>query len=650
MGIAQMKYINVYGPEKELQHTLSSIARCECFAPEQGEAIHSAIRFGTNRYEPLLTKAKGLLKDLGHSTLAADYIGTVDAYKRTDVADYLEKFAAEVARRSKRRTDIESELELYVKTDDLISHMQDLDINIEELFTVSYLKVRIGRIPKSSYIRLAYYADKGFNFTNYFNFTVYDFDGEYYWGMYFAPDGAAQDIDDIFKSLYFERIWVPEFVHGTPQEALQAIRQHEEELRAELAGITTPAGIVTEAELKEINDMAAWLHFRNQLYQMKKYALVFDHTFYISGFVPQDDMVHFEQTINDIPEVKIKEASKKQKLPVKPPVKLKNNAFVRPYQMFTEMYGLPSYRDMDPTAIVCVLYSVLYGLMFADVGQGLVLGLVGYFIMYRKMGLAIGNIISRCAIFSVLFGFLFGSVFGFEHLLDPVFNAMGFAEKPFDVLASSSITTILIGAIAIGVVVVTLAIILGIASKLRRGKRGEAFTSPNGVAGLVFYVALIGLALDKLVLNIGFSGNILYLVCLIILPIVVMYLAEPLAEMIDGHGFKLHNPGEYLVSSFFEMFVSMLEYLSNTLSFLRVGGFVLVHAGMMSVVETLAHFAGGASPVVWIIGNIFVTCLEGLIVGIQALRLNYYELFSRFYETEGVAFEPLRIQSDTVEL
>ena len=82
------------------------------------------------------------------------------------------------------------------------------------------------------------------------------------------------------------------------------------------------------------------------------------------------------------------------------------------------------------------------------------------------------------------------------------------------------------------------------------------------------------------------------------------------------------------------------------MSFLRIGGFVLAHAGMMSVVMTLAEMVGaGAAPVVVIIGNIFVMGMEGLIVGIQALRLEFYEMFSRFFDADGTPFAPLKLRT-----
>ena len=141
------------------------------------------------------------------------------------------------------------------------------------------------------------------------------------------------------------------------------------------------------------------------------------------------------------------------------------------------------------------------------------------------------------------------------------------------------------------------------------------------------------------------------IVLLILLPILVMYMQEPLSQLINEGKIQVENVGDLFISGFFEMFVTMLEFLANTVSFLRVGGFVLAHAGMMSVVMTLANMTSGAGyVVVLILGNIFVICLEGLLVSIQALRLNYYELFSRFYEADGEPFAPLHFVPDTIEM
>ena len=118
--------------------------------------------------------------------------------------------------------------------------------------------------------------------------------------------------------------------------------------------------------------------------------------------------------------------------------------------------------------------------------------------------------------------------------------------------------------------------------------------------------------------------------------------------MDSGKKFKLESGiGDFIASNFFEVFEFILGYATNTLSFVRIGGFIFSHAGMMSVVMLLSEsVSAGASPVVVVIGNIFVMGMEGLIVGIQVLRLEFYEVFSRFYDGDGQPFEPVKINYD----
>ena len=115
----------------------------------------------------------------------------------------------------------------------------------------------------------------------------------------------------------------------------------------------------------------------------------------------------------------------------------------------------------------------------------------------------------------------------------------------------------------------------------------------------------------------------------------------PLKNLLHKQALKPHEGwGGYLVESIFELLEVVLSFVSNTMSFLRVGGFVLSHAGMMVVVMTLKEMTGSAGLLVLVIGNIFVIGLEGLIVGIQTLRLQYYEMFSRYFAGGGKKYIP----------
>ena len=167
----------------------------------------------------------------------------------------------------------------------------------------------------------------------------------------------------------------------------------------------------------------------------------------------------------------------------------------------------------------------------------------------------------------------------------------------------------------------------------------------NGLAGLVLYMGAVIAVAGLMLYNI----NVLspwFIIFVIVIPVLLIFLREPLGKLLKKR--KDVKPadgiGTFILENFFEMFEYVLSYLSNTMSFLRVGGFILSHAGMMAVVMSLSEMmSGGGTIAVMVIGNIFVMCLEGLIVGIQVLRLEFYEIFSRFYNGDGKEYEPASI-------
>ena len=201
--------------------------------------------------------------------------------------------------------------------------------------------------------------------------------------------------------------------------------------------------------------------------------------------------------------------------------------------------------------------------MFGDVGQGILLGLIGFFIMYKKMHMEIGLILTRCSVFSVLFGFVYGSVFGFEHALDGLYRAMGFSEKPVEVLQPDSINTILILSVAAGVFIIVAAILTGIASEVRRGRAVKAVLSVNGLAGLVFYLSLISLLLSVVGIQLPFVGSVPFLIVCLVVPFLMMYFSEPIVQLTEGN--KPGKPGEIIINGFFEMFDAILSFASNTM-------------------------------------------------------------------------------------
>ena len=302
------------------------------------------------------------------------------------------------------------------------------------------------------------------------------------------------------------------------------------------------------------------------------------------------------------------------------------------------MYGLPSYNELDPTILIGITYSILFGFMFGDAGQGLCL-LIGGYLLYRFKKVRLAGIISCCGVFSTIFGFLFGSIFGFEDIIEAVWLRP--QEAMVDLPFIGRLNTVFVVAVAIGMGIILMCMVLNIINSVRSHDTEKIYFDTNGVAGFVFYLALTA------VLALYMTGNALpasvILVVMFLIPLIIMFFKEPLTAIVEKKSERIEGGlGMFITQGIFELFEVLLSYFSNTLSFVRVGAFAVSHAAMMQVVLMLAGAEAGGNTnwAVVIGGNLFVCAMEGLIVGIQVLRLEYYELFSRFYRGSGRAFEP----------
>ena len=211
-------------------------------------------------------------------------------------------------------------------------------------------------------------------------------------------------------------------------------------------------------------------------------------------------------------------------------------------------------------------------------------------------------------------------------------------------MASQNTNTIILGAIGIGVFLLIVAMFLNVFSSIGQKNYGRALFSTSGVAGILFYGAVVFGLLAEMFLGMHVMSP-LYIVGLIVIPFILIFFSEPLTDLVNGEeDWKPESWGGYIVEKLFESIEVLLSYVTNTMSFLRVGAFVLVHAGMMLVVFVLAETVGGVGYwVIVVIGNALVMVLEALLVAIQVLRLEYYEMFSRFYSGEGRPFEPVKL-------
>ena len=317
---------------------------------------------------------------------------------------------------------------------------------------------------------------------------------------------------------------------------------------------------------------------------MRRYAAQYNDKFILAGWISRREEKAFRTALETVDGIEFSFERPDEDAHHTPPVKLHNAWLFRPFEFFVNMYGLPRYTENDPTAFIAITYTVLFGIMFADLGQGLVLALVGW-LMWKCGKMAIGRVLVPCGISSAVFGTAFGSVFGFEHVLDPLYKALfGLEEKPIEVMESGTTVMILLAAVGIGVLLIAVSMLMNIRTCLKQRDYENGLFGANGVAGLVFYLSLIIGAACQIGLDIPLL-NLPYVLCLIVLPVLLMFFREILGRLVaHDPDWKPKKWGEFIIQNFFEVFEFMLSYLSNTMSFLRVAAFVLVHAGMMMAV------------------------------------------------------------------
>ena len=520
----------------------------------------------------------------------------------------------------------------------IIRPFKDLNFDVSSILKFKYIHYRFGRIEKQYLQKFEKYIYDNLD-------TLFIKCGEddlYVYGVYFVPEHQAHKVHAVYSSMHFERIFIPDEYQGTASEAFAKLDARHREIHNALdANKEASRKFLVDNSIRIVSAKAA-LDACSSSFDIRRLAACTpgdSNTFYIlCGWMTEKDALAFQKDIQN--DEKIFCLMEDQKAPAnkKPPTKLKNPKLFKPFEMYIKMYGLPAYNEIDPTWFVAITYSFIFGAMFGDVGQGLVLFLGGL-ILYRTKHMDLAGIISCAGVFSVFFGFMYGSFFGFEDILKAIWLKP--MSKMMDVPLVGKLNAVFVIAIGFGMFIILICMIFNIINSVRRKDAEKTWFDSNAVAGLVFYGSIV------LTVGLFISGKKLpaaaVLVIMFGVPLILMFLKEPLTNLVEKKSEIFpEQKGMFFVQSFFELFEVLLSYLSNTLSFLRIGAFAVSHAAMMEVVLMLAGATNGGSPnwVVVVLGNIFVCAMEGLIVGIQVLRLEYYEIFSRFYSGNGREFQP----------
>lgn len=634
MAIEKMKLVKVNGTIDSLDEFITSCCISGDFHPEYAiNYLSTSLGFETlneeNPYTRTITKIEELASISG--VTLKDTFEENEIIIDEDEESFIDLVKTELTSLLNERNKLSSRLEELGEKAEQLKHFSSLDIETDELFHSDFVKVRFGSMPSDCLKKLESYQNR-------YNIPFFQSSEEdgLIWGLYVIPKSKADDIDRIFATLYFERVRLPE-LKGTPKDIYAEISAEYAECEAEKDKYEQKIAEYWNDNAVHCEKLYASLKAASLAFDLRHYAAKDKDSDYYSyvGWVPKSSLKWFTKRADKIENLAYEVSDPSEDTHSEPPVKLKNKKPFRPFEMFVEMYGLPDYNGIDITPFVAITYTLLFGIMFADFGQGLVLCIGGY-LVYKLKGAKLAKILVPCGACSAFFGLIFGSVFGYEDLLDPLYNAIGLNGKPIEVM--ESINTILIFAVGIGIALVIISMLLNVACCIHDKKFGEAIFSQNGITGIILYSVLVCAVFSFMSGTELLKGGVILGVSVIC--IIILYIKEILIGIIDGNkDYMPESKSDFFMQNIFEVIEYILTYFSNTVSFLRVGAFVLVHAGMMMVFSSITSDPKSPAGIVaMVFGNIIVMALEGLLTGIQVLRLEFYEMFSRFYSGDGKPF------------
>lgn len=639
--IEKMKFISITGPNDDIDRVINQyLSKYEIHLEnpmlELGTSNNLFPYVENNPHKEYLAKAEELIKLLEPKPKHNDDTLTLQKSERL-----ISRLSKDIQQLKKIRGKLEKNREDVQADYDKIAPFMDLEYDIESILRFKHIKFRFGRIPIEYFTKLEFYMEN----TDFSIFIKCTTDKQYVWGIYFVPASLSDKYDATFTSMHFERTFIPSESKGTPKEACEQLQNKLDIIDSKLATVDSEIKKCLEKDKLKLIAACEKVRTAYENFDVRKMATHTDNegvVFYIiCGWMTVSDAADFLREIesdNDVVCIIEDRDGKSQK---SPPTKLKNPKIFKPFEMYIRMYGLPAYNEVDPTIFVALTYSFIFGAMFGDVGQGLLLVFVG-FLLYHLKKINLAAIIGTAGIFSTFFGFMFGSIFGFEDIIDAVWL------RPVDAMTNvpfiGKLNTVFVVAVGFGMFLILFTMILHIMNGIKNHDIENIFFDTNALAGLVFYGAVVT------VVGLLMAGKkmpaAIVLIVMFVIPLLLIALKEPLTHFINKtKPEEKTGIGMFITQTFFELFEVLLSYFSNTLSFIRIGAFAVSHVSMMEVVLMLAGAESGSpNMAVIVLGNLFVAGMEGLIVGIQVLRLEYYELFSRFYKGTGREFKPFKAQ------
>jgi len=509
-----------------------------------------------------------------------------------------------------------------------VRYLRNIDLRLEEIKSLNFMNFRLLMLSNENFKKLKLNIENVPSII----FQAAALDGNTVIAS-ITPKSLEEEAERIFISLNYKELELPQEFSGTLEDVINQINVKISNEKRQIEELKESVTELSRTYSDAVSRAFTLLELEKKAEKLKQETALGSSMFFMFGFVPESEVegVRIElQQYFDESVIFIADDVANQRLGNVPPTKMKNISLFKPFESLISMYGIPSYGEKDPTPFFALSYMLMFGAMFGDLGQGLIILLGGLLISYRTANKIFGGILTRLGASSMIFGALYGSIFGSEELIGAQL-----------IRPMANINTMLIGAIVLGIILITISYIYSLLNHYSSKNVEEGLFGREGLTGFLFFLTLIfgifGEVTGKLTVGIGLPLGIMVVLLL------VMVFKQPLTGLLTGHRLYEDSPGDYYVEAGFGVIETVLSVASNIISFIRVGAFALNHVGLYIAFATMAEMLNSKAVgiMVLIIGNIFIIGLEGLIVFIQSLRLEYYELFSKYYSGYGVEYKPV---------
>ena len=481
--IEKMKFLSITGPKNDIDRVVNRyLSKYEIHLENALSELKTVkdLRpyMDVNPYKEAFQRSKEII-----SSLKTDAPASSREVSVQEASAIINRLSEQLADLNRQRDTLMTKRDTLQASMDKVMHFTGLDYDLSSILHFKYIKFRFGRIAKEYYTKFQNYVYDSID-TVLYNCKE---DGDYIWVVYFVPDTIADRIDAIYSSMHFERFFLPDEYEGTPKEAIQTLETQINSLNASIQNVNDQIAAALDNQKADLFAAHDKLAEFSRNFDVRKLAACTKqdvHTFFIlCGWMTEKDAKAFQKEIAEDENTFCIVEDDHDNIVSRPPTRLKNPKLFRPFELFIQMYGLPAYNEIDPTILIGLTYSFLFGFMFGDVGQGLCL-MIGGFCLYKAKKMNLAAIISCCGFFSTIFGFLFGSLFGFEDIIPALWlhPKTAMTKLPF----IGNLNTVFVVAIALGMGIIMLTMILNIINSLRSHNPEKAYFDTNGVAGLIF--------------------------------------------------------------------------------------------------------------------------------------------------------------------